>query len=229
MEIKLLDLNNDWQQVRPSVAFENGAYTVRGYQDYCISKSQIIPMSDNLCNKMRLVEKTIEGDVVGNTVVDIGCSNMFFGFLSHFLGATQVVGIDLDNDYLNQNDYLIDECSMKETTCKSMNVVDFKDPMDTVFAFAIIHWVYSCTGFLGSLENVVKHFRSITKKCLYIEWIDPSDNCIADVFHHLDFNKEYAVQDYSKDNFIKYLKDNFAEVKYLGNSKYSREIYRCLV
>jgi hypothetical protein len=108
-----------------------------------------------------------------------------------------------------------------------MNAVDYKVKTDVVFAFAIIHWVYSCTGFLGSLENVVKHFRSITNHVLYIEWIDPSDDCISNMLHHLDFNKDLATQDYNKKNFIKYLTDNFRYVEFIGKTKSTREIYRC--
>ena len=120
---------------------------------------------------------------------------------------------------------------MKNVSCENINVVDYKTPADTVFAFAIIHWIYSCSGFLGSLENVVKHLKSITNKCLYVEWIDPSDDCISAMLHHIDFNKDLTKQDYNKDNFVKYLQDNFSSISYLGVSKQSgtREIYRCVI
>lgn len=228
-EIKLLDLNNDWKQVRPSLKRVDNHFEVIGYQSYNIDEGGIAPTSDNAKLKFDLIKRTFKSDVNGKTVSDIGCSNMFFGFLSYFHGATTVTGVDLDIDYLKQNNQIISNFSMKDVYCKDINVTDYKDSSDTVFAFAIIHWVYSCSGFLGSLENVVKHFCSITNNCLYIEWIDQSDDCIVDMLHHLDFNKEFATQDYNKANFLYYLSSNFSTVEYLGNSKKTREIYRCLI
>lgn len=229
--VKLLDLNKDWQQVRPTLNKVGDYFSITGYQDYNISKIKIVPISDNIKTKLSLMKSTIQSDILGKTISDIGCSNMFFGFLSYFYGATNVIGIDLDTDYLKQNNHLINQLLMKNVSCENINVVDYKTPADTVFAFAIIHWIYSCSGFLGSLENVVKHLKSITNKCLYVEWIDPSDDCISAMLHHIDFNKDLTKQDYNKDNFVKYLQDNFSSISYLGVSKQSgtREIYRCVI
>ena len=232
-EIKLLDLNNDWKQVRPTLTFKKipKHCVVTGYESYQIYETQIAPTSDNVKLKFNLIKNTVKDDVAGKSVVDIGCSNMFFGFLSYFYKAAKVAGIDLDLDYLSQNNQIINYFNMKNVSCENMNAVDYKELTDTIFAFAIIHWIYSCSGFLGSLENVVIYLRYITNECLYVEWIDPADDCISQMLHHLDFNKDFVVQDYTKDNFIKYLQNNFSSVSSLGFTKQTktREIYRCLV
>lgn len=229
-EVKLLDLNNDWKQVRPSLKkIDDNWYSIAGYQNYNISKKDIIPTSENTKIKFNLIQKYIKDDVFNKSVIDIGCSNMFFGFFAHINGAKNVAGIDLDLEYLNQNNKIINHLSFNDISCINKNVTDCTDVYDTVIAFAIIHWIYSCSGFMGSLENIINHFRKMTKNCLYIEWIDPSDDCIADMLHHLDFNSELSVKDYNKDNFLKYLKEKFINVDFLGFSKNSktREIYRC--
>ena len=229
MDVKLLNLNKDWRQVRPTIKTDDSGSLVTGYQHYKLSKTDIVPMSGNTQIKLDLIKNTVFDDVNNKTVSDIGCSNMFFGFLAKLYGATKVIGVDLDKEYIAQNTNLIKLNNFENVFCKDINAADYKETADVVFAFAIIHWVYSCSGFLGSLENVVKHFRSITNNILYIEWIDPSDNCIADILHHLDFNKNLVTQDFNKDNFLRYLKDNFSLVTFCGNSKETREIYRCVV
>jgi len=230
-EIKLLDLNHDWRQARPSFV-EDGKWLISsGYQSFKLSNNSIIPVSDGLITKFNLVKNTINQDISGKSVSDVGCANMFFGFYSAVSGATKVTGVDLDCEYIAMNRFFIKKLGLNNISVKDINAAEYRDISDTVFAFAIIHWIYSCSGFLGSLENVVKHFRSVTSQVLYIEWIDPSDDCIADMLHHLDFNKDLTVQDYSKDNFIKYLRNNFSSVEFLGCSKQSgtREIYRCAI
>ncbi len=230
-KIKLLDLNNDWQQARPNLTFTDDYCLFSGYQSFKLSKEEIVPLSDNTKLKFDLVKNTIIDDVKNKIVSDIGCSNMFFGYLSQLNGATKIIGVDLDQEYISLNNKIINHFELNNTSIQNINVTDYKEVSDTVFAFAIIHWVYSCSGFLGSLNNVVNHFRSITNECLYIEWIDPSDDCIVDMLHHLDFNKDLVEQDFNKTNFLKYLNENFSSVEYLGASKKSqtREIYRCLV
>lgn len=226
--IKLLDLNNEWRQARPGLEYDEDSLIITGYQSYKINSMSILPTSENTQIKHNLIIKNIVKDVNGKSVADVGCSNMYFGFLSYFYGAKNVIGVDLDKEYIELNNNIIDLYSMSNVSCINVNAVDFKKQVDTVFAFAIIHWVYSCSGFLGSLKKVIEHFRLIVKDCLYIEWIDPEDDCI-EYFHHLDYNKDYVVRDYNKDNFLKYLNNNFSSVEYLGNSKISREIYRCLI
>jgi len=230
VEIKLLDLNKDWKQARPNMTASENGFIINGYESYSISGNEIIPISSNTILKFNLVKQYIHDDIRDKTVLDLGCSNMFFGFWSKMHGAIKVTGVDLDKDYLEQNNSLIKHFKMSDTECIDMNAASYSNPADTVFAFAIIHWIYSCTGFLGSLKNVVAHLRSLSNNILYVEWIDPLDDCIVDMLHHLDFNKTIAIQDYNKDNFIQYLESGFNTVELLGDSKASktREIYRCV-
>jgi trans-aconitate methyltransferase len=228
---KLLDLNKDWQQVRPFMKPSKNGFTITGYESYAISNYEIVPMSDNVRLKFDLVKQYLFADVSGKTVLDLGCSNMFFGFWSKLHGATKVTGVDLDKDYLKQNDQLIKHFKFSNTECVDMNAADYNVPADTVFAFAIIHWIYSCSGFLGSLEKVVEHLRNLTNSILYVEWVDPSDDCIADILHHTDFNNALTVKDYNKENFLRYLNKHFQTVVFCGITKSTntREIYRCEV
>ena len=225
---KLLDLNHDWLQARPHLITVDSGLIASGYQQYKISQSNIVPVSDNTRLKFDLVKNTVKDDVTGRTVADLGCSNMFFGFLSNYLGATKVTGVDLDLEYIDQNNKIINHFDMQNISCQKINVVDFKEVNETVFAFAIIHWIYSCSGFLGSLEKVVDHLRSITSHVLYVEWVDPTDDCIT-YFNHLDYNKELVTPDYTREHFLQYLQKVFSHVTLMGLSKQTREIYRCNV
>lgn len=226
--VKLLDLNNDWKQVRPNLILSDDYVIYSGYQSFKMSKKEIIPLSDNTKLKYNLIKDTFEFGIRDKTVADLGCANMFFGFLSYLNGADNVVGIDLDKEYIKANNDIINYLSFNNIICKDTNVVDYQIKTDIVFAFAIIHWIYSCTACLESLESVINYLRSITNNCLYIEWIDPKDDCI-EYFHHLDYNKELIKKDYDKGNFLYYLGQNFRIIEYIGKSKQTREIYRCFV
>lgn len=225
--IKLLDLNGEWQQARPKLIKRSGELHFSGYQSLVIKANNVFPISENTKLKYTLVKDYFIKDINEKTVADIGCSNMFFGYLSAFNGATKVTGVDLDKEYLKLNNQIISEFKLKHVTCIEKNVTDFIEANDVTIAFAIIHWIYSCSGHLGSLKNVIDHLSNITKNCLYIEWIDPNDDCI-EFFKHLDYNKSTTTKDYTLNNFKTYLSNLFTEVKYLGHSKSTRQIYRCI-
>ena len=108
-----------------------------------------------------------------------------------------------------------------------MNLSDWTQPKDYVNALSLIHWVYSCTSVMGSMDKMIKFFANITKKNLFIEWIDPKDEAIK-YFGHLKYNKSFSDNSYTKEYFLDSLNIHFDSVKFLGESrKNTREIYVC--
>ena len=225
--IKLLDLNNDWQQERPTLILSEKEINFLGYQKFTIKNKVIFPTSENTKLKFNIVKKYIYNDVNNNTITDLCCANTFFGYFSALNGATNITGVDLDKEYKKLNKMLITYLNLNNIQIIEKQATEYTNSSDITFAFATIHWLYSCSGFLQSLENVINHLSNITNKILYVEWIDPKDSCILE-FKHLDYNNKNTKKDYNKNNFLKYLSDNFNSIEFLGSSKGTREIFRCV-
>ena len=222
---KLLNLNSDWKQARPSYSLNNEKIYFNGYQSFTIDKNSIVPNNIDLKNKSNILRPQIEKCVNENTTfLDLGCANFYFGFVAQQLNAKKVTGVELDKDYINIINIIINNLSLSNINVVECNVQDYVEPYDIVNAMAIIHWIYSCSAVMGSLKNIIKYFSKITNQTLFIEWIDNEDEAIK-YFGHINYNKEFSAGDYNKENFLKYLNENFDSVQHIGNSIPTREIY----
>lgn len=222
---KLLDLNKDWKQARPSYGITNGNVNFNGYQSFNIHGNSITPTNTDLINKSNILRKQIESHIDGDTTfLDLGCANFYFGFVAKLAGAKKVTGVEIDKDYIRIIEDIISNLSMENIGVVDSNVQDYETPHDVVNAMAIIHWLYGCSAVMGSLKNIIDYFTKITNKVLFIEWIDNTDAAI-EYFGHLNYNKEFTEDDYNKENFLKYLNDNFSSVYHLGGEIPTRQIY----
>ena len=48
VNIKLLDVNNDWKQARPLLQKVGDSFIYSGYQNFCITPTNISAISDNV-------------------------------------------------------------------------------------------------------------------------------------------------------------------------------------
>ena len=228
-EPKLVNLNKDWKQARPHVSRGDDSLTFGGYQKYTIEDGEITPhtTSNGLIKKSSIIKPHLSGLVTKDmSVLDLGCANFYFGLLARRLGAKQVLGVDIDEEYIRNIKVLLTALDDDAVTVVEKNVMDIVGEYDLVFALAIIHWIYSCSALGGSLDNVVKHLADRTKKHLFVEWISPDDQAIRS-FGHLDYNKEFVSGKYDKKTFVKALEDNFNSVESIGETSSHREVFLC--
>lgn len=222
---KLLNLNSDWKQARPSYYIKNDTNFFGGYQEFSISKNDVIPVGHDLIVKSGIIRPYIEKFITKeDAFLDLGCANFYFGFLANMLGAKNTVGVELDKDYIRIINYIIKDFSLKNIEIAEKNIQDYNTPHDIVNAVAIIHWIYSCSAFFGSLENIIKYFSSITNKYLIVEWVDNDDAAIK-YFNHINYNNDGTKKDYNKENFLKYMNTEFSKVELIGSTEPTREIY----
>ncbi|MBK8619807.1 MAG: protein kinase family protein [Anaerolineales bacterium] len=102
--------------------------------------------------------------------------------------------------------------------------MDWKEPADVVVALALVHWIYSCTALIGSLDAVVEKLAGLTKYMLIVEWIEPEDAAIQ-FFHHLDWNKDIAYEPYTREVFYTALTRHFKRVVEIGPVSPTRKLY----
>ena len=73
---------------------------IEGYQKYKISDGEIQSIDDNITSnkKFEMLLPYIM-DAKHKSVLDLGCSNGMYMFLSLYSGANHVVGVDMDSNY----------------------------------------------------------------------------------------------------------------------------------
>lgn len=221
---------NGSQSESPGINIHNDIIHITGYQTYNISKNDynIITNSKKLTRQLNIL-KMVE---MGDTILDIGCSNGFFGF--YYLLKSNIKCYNfMDHDK---------ECiSLIDTTVRQLHIPDAKynlinqtftefvisnNSYETILALSIIHWLYSCTTTIGCLHSIIGYLRRKTTKTLVIEWIDITDHAIKS-FKHINFNKENHTSEYSRINFESALKAHFSSYTCHKNSSLTgtRDIY----
>jgi SAM-dependent methyltransferase len=224
MSVNLLDLNKDWQQKRPELILKNNSILFKGYQNYEI-KNGIFPKDKKLKKKTVLIKPELKNLKV-DSVLDLGCAGLYFGLLAYYeLNSPSLTGVEIDKEYIEKLNELSKYLKFDFNIIESrLDLFSPSKQYDLVFALAIIHWIYSCSSYFGSLDNVIKFLANLTNKYIFIEFVDENDP-VTKKLNHIKYND--AEPDYSKENFIKYLDKYFSIHKFLGKSKSTREIYLC--
>jgi len=201
--------------------------TFHGYQKYFLSDSfmEINPDDKGLVNKKLLTNSIFYSDwIKDKSVLDLGANSAYFCFHSLFKGAAKTRAVEMDNTYVNMLTAAKNHLNIQNFEIENKNVSDISESADLVFAFALIHWIYSCTADYGSLDQAIKKLSSLTNKLLVIEWIEPNDEAIK-FFKHTEWNKEVISEEYSKENFEKALSNHFDSWEVVGNIKDTRKLY----
>jgi transposase-like protein len=123
---------------------------------------------------------------------------------------------------------LKDRFNFENISIVNKNITDYDCPADVVFALTLIHWIYSCTSALGSLNAAVSFLKKLTKESLFVEWIDPGDTTI-EFFKHTKYNRNFIKEPYNKENFISALKNNFTKVEKIADIIPTRQLYLAVV
>jgi len=222
-------LFNDPNKYNPKVSVKEtreGELEVSGYHSYIVTRKNIIPnVSNNLQRKVSIIEPYFQ-HVEGESFLDLGCGTGFFSIWASQIGAANLQALDIDKAYLKVFHEVIEYFDFYRIGTKCINVECCSGyyKSNVVCALSLIHWIYSCTATMGSLDNTILFLRQLTKKFIFIEWIDPSDKSIQK-FKHISHNKSFIKEPYNKDLFLTAMKKHFSSFKFIGSVIKEREIY----
>ncbi|MBM3121675.1 MAG: hypothetical protein FJZ97_05760, partial [Chloroflexi bacterium] len=160
----------------------------------------------------------------GRTVLDLGAACGFYSYWALASGADRAVAVDIDDGCLGliaQAKTLLD---LERLTAFRANVAEWKEPADVVLALALVHWIYSCTAVLGSLDAVMAKLSSLTKYLLLVEWVEPNDPAI-EFFQHTSWNRGLVHGPYTREAFEAALRTHYARYDIVGDVSATRRLY----
>lgn len=198
-----------------------------GYQTFDLSDSyiEINPKDKGLVTKKGLTNSIFYSNWIQNkSVLDIGSNSAYFCYHSLFKGASHATAVEMDPIYAGMIRAAKNHIGIKNLSVEEKNVMDISESADLVLAFALIHWIYSCTSDYGSLDLSIQKLASLTNELLVIEWIEPDDDAIK-FFKHTEWNKSIIKEEYSKKNFENALTNHFDSWEYVGDIKSTRKLY----
>ncbi len=201
--------------------------SIHGYQEFKIQDGVVspLPLDAPLRCKRHLAAPYFSPEFLGGkTLLDIGANGGFFSFWACQAGASQVVSLDMDETYLGLIRKAQAHLGWQKIRPVNCYVQDWEEPADVVLAFAMIHWLYSCTANFGSLEAVVAKLATLTRELLLIEWVAPEDSAIT-FFKHIDWNADKVKGPYGQEAFEAALRQHFARVAILGDTSPTRTLY----
>jgi tRNA (mo5U34)-methyltransferase len=151
--------------------------------------------------KWKHIEKVIPKDLTGATVLDIGCNGGFYSIQMKRRGAARVLGIDVDERYLNQGRYAAKTLGLEiEFERRSVyQVADIEEQFDwVIFMGVLYHLRYP----LYALDNVVKKVGS---KLLFQTMLRGSDEVRKWEENYHFWNKEiFENPDFPRMHFIEH-------------------------
>lgn len=99
------------------------------------------------------VESAVPQDLIGKTVLDIGCNAGYICFEAVRRGAKRVVGIDLKQDYVDQANFCAEVLGV-DVDFRVMSIYDLAqldETFDVVFCVGIL---YHCADILSAVSSV---------------------------------------------------------------------------
>lgn len=229
---KYKDSKRNGSQSETSFFKINGdIFNMYGYHTYKYNKSLKNPILVNGAKPSRQLEYLNKIEFIpDSTLLDMGCANGVVGlsllFSKNFKNITL---FDHDTEYIKNINKLIEwdnENLGNRVTTVNSEFGKYNQPHNYVLVLSLIHWLYSATAEYGCLYKVVEEIKKNVTIAVFIEWIDNSDP-VFKVLHHIDFNPQIHKTPYNKENFLKALHSNFKDVKSIGKTTNTREIYAC--
>lgn len=211
----------------PGIDLQAGRVTIHGYQEFQVSKRKIkpLPIDRPLQRKKELAGPFFNPEFLGGkTLLDIGANGGFFSLWACRNGARQVVSLDMDGAYLKLIRQAQNAFGWKNIRPIKAKVQDWEEPSDVVLAFAMVHWLYSCTADYGTLDAVIEKLARLSNVVLLVEWVAPDDAAIQQ-FKHTEWNPGIDKAGYNLDAFEKALKRQFCKIEILGATSPTRTLY----
>jgi tRNA (mo5U34)-methyltransferase len=151
--------------------------------------------------KWKHIEKVIPKDLAGATVLDIGCNGGFYSIQMKRRGASRVLGIDVDERYLNQGRYAAKTLGLEiEFERRSVyEVAEIAGQFDwVIFMGVLYHLRYP----LFALDNVVK---KVAGKLLFQTMLRGSEETHEWEANYHFWNKEiFESREFPRMHFIEH-------------------------
>jgi len=225
-KVLLCDTPN--QFARPlQVELREHSVVFHGYQEFLLTRDtvSVLPEDSNLQSKQKLLASYFQPRYLAKrTVLDLGANAGFFSFWALQKGAGKAIAVDVDENYLQAIENAKSRMEFTSLEIVNTNITDWNTPAEVVLAIALVHWIYSCTAFLGSLNAVVKKLAGLTKYLLLVEWVDPQDPAMQ-FFHHIDWNKHSVSGPYTLEEFERSLACHFVRYELIGHVSPTRRLY----
>jgi hypothetical protein len=199
---------------------------VRGYQDFTFDprSGDLHPCTDQLGAKEAVLDRVLVPRYMARrSILDLGGNNGFFALRALKAGATAAAVVDIDPNCVRNIEELRSHRPGLELRACLQNLEDWREPADGVFALALVHWIYSCTARLLSLERVVELLASLARDFLVVEWVDPEDPVVKS-FHHTEVDGDGAAP-YTSHDFVAALEARFSRVEILGELSPTRRLF----
>lgn len=211
-----------------------GRAEVRGYQCFKViarhgAPGLPVPDSDDakLISKRHLLSRYFQPRIMRHrSLLDIGGNAGFFSLWGASAGLARADSIDVDPQYTQLCTDVARHLGTTAVHAHTTNLTDWDRPADIVLAFAMVHWLYSATTGLSSLEQVVQLLASRTKALLLVEWVAPTDSAIQ-FLGHTQINRRDSAGPYSYSLFRSELERHFAVVKDIGRVSSTRTLLAC--
>ncbi|HWR34758.1 MAG TPA: TIGR04290 family methyltransferase [Clostridia bacterium] len=150
--------------------------------------------------KWKHIEPTVPNDLTGATVLDIGCNGGFYSIEMKRRGAERVLGIDIDERYLNQGRFAAKKLGL-DIEFQNCSVYDV-DTIPGQFDFVIFMGVlYHLRYPLFALDKVVKKvgekllFQTMIRGSEQVrEWEKNYHFWNKEIFTHPEFPRMYFIE-----------------------------------
>lgn len=210
-----------------SLNFLDSKVEVRGYQNYDVSRNEVMPLSKGHSwavtkRKHDLIDQVL-GRIVSDvsTYLDIGSNLGIYVFTAKVKYALKATGYDYNEDYIESckkiNQYLSLDCDFQ---IENFSEIDRK--FDVVTALGLIHHLYHRTEAYGSLDPILRDLSNITLKYCVIEFPTENDPKAAK-WTGMPFRS--AQEPYSLRNFHKHAKKYFKNIQMIGEVVPFRPVY----
>ena len=156
--------------------------------------------------KWRQVADAIPADLTGATVLDVGCNGGFYSIQMKRRGASRVVGIDVDDRYLNQARFAAQTLNMdiELQKCSVYNIEQIPGQFDYVLFMGVF---YHLRYPLFALDKLIKKVRGklifqtmVRGSNTVREWQDDYAFWNTQIFEERDFPAMYFIErSYSHD------------------------------
>lgn len=125
------------------------------YQRIQLSNGLLTPGKVDCKQRLSFLESA---EISGRSVLDIGCNSGYYCLWAKKDGASRVVGVDIDEDRLQQARILAEIESLEIEYCiKPIAEISELGRFDTVFCFAVLTEISDLLGSLQALTTVVGH------------------------------------------------------------------------
>jgi GT2 family glycosyltransferase/serine/threonine protein kinase len=216
------------QHARPvSIDTHEGGVAFYGYQEFFLSEKTlaVFPKDDTLKIKHDLLVSYFTPKFLAKrSVLDLGANSAFYCFWALHCGADNAVAVDIDEEYLKLVNEVKQRFAIENLEVFHSNVANWTQSSDIVIALALVHWIYSCSATLGSLDSIIAKLSSLTNYLLIIEWVAPEDSAI-NFFQHLSWNQEIIKDAYNLELFEAALGKHFSHFHKIGDVSLTRSLY----